>query len=404
MNKHIAVIGSGIAGLTAALRLVEAGARVTLISKGLGGLVLSQGTVDVLGRAPDPVTDPFAAIDQLPSGHPYRVLGADRVREHVGWLVQQLDLIGDGQNMLLPTAAGALRPTAYAPASMVGGDARATRSYAVVGISSMIDFHAPLVAGNLARQSIDGEPIRATSTTIDFVVRDGDPDPNAIHFAQAVDDESVRRRLAKKVADAAGEGDVVLVPAVIGLHDPAAWADFEQAVGRKVAEVTMQPPNAPGMRLYQTLIDKVRGAGTHHVQGAFVEGFEADGDRVTHLLVGQAGHQKRRAVDGVIHAPGGFESGALTVDSYGAIHERVFDLPLTRDHVEGLVVEHGRQPLFEVGVPVEPTMRVTGSSLTNLYVAGGILAGAQRAHEHSGEGIAIASAVVAADNLLEELT
>ena len=45
------VIGAGIAGLTAAIRLREAGHQVTLMSKGIGGLQLSQGSIDVLGYA-----------------------------------------------------------------------------------------------------------------------------------------------------------------------------------------------------------------------------------------------------------------------------------------------------------------------------------------------------------------
>jgi glycerol-3-phosphate dehydrogenase subunit B len=60
--KRVLVIGAGLAGLTAAIRLVRAGLSVTVVAKGLGGLQLSQGTVDVLGYAPERVTDPLAAV------------------------------------------------------------------------------------------------------------------------------------------------------------------------------------------------------------------------------------------------------------------------------------------------------------------------------------------------------
>ena len=55
------VIGSGLAGLTAALRLAKGGKTVSLISKGPGGLQLSQGTFDILGYSPDRVSDPLDA-------------------------------------------------------------------------------------------------------------------------------------------------------------------------------------------------------------------------------------------------------------------------------------------------------------------------------------------------------
>ncbi|MDN6557348.1 MAG: FAD-binding protein, partial [Acidipropionibacterium acidipropionici] len=55
-QPHVVVIGAGIAGLTAALRLRRAGARVTQVTKGLGGIQLSQGTIDILGYTPDRVS------------------------------------------------------------------------------------------------------------------------------------------------------------------------------------------------------------------------------------------------------------------------------------------------------------------------------------------------------------
>ena len=119
----VCVIGSGLAGLTAAIRLLEAGAQVTLIAKGPGGLQLGQGTVDVLGYAPQRVQTPLEVLDDLPEGHPLRALGAQTVRESVTWLGEQLGLQGSvDENLHLPTAVGAVRPTALAAPSLAGAD------------------------------------------------------------------------------------------------------------------------------------------------------------------------------------------------------------------------------------------------------------------------------------------
>ncbi|MEA2321377.1 MAG: glycerol-3-phosphate dehydrogenase subunit, partial [Solirubrobacteraceae bacterium] len=59
------VIGAGLAGLSAATRLAEAGARVMLIAKGAGAPLLAPGTIDVLGYAPDRVDRPGEALAGL---------------------------------------------------------------------------------------------------------------------------------------------------------------------------------------------------------------------------------------------------------------------------------------------------------------------------------------------------
>ena len=93
--------------------------------------------------------------------------------------------------------------------------------------------------------------------------------------------------------------------------------------------------------------------------------------------------------------------------SYGEIRETLFDLPLVLP--EGSPV-HGDywgdpQPLFLVGVTTDDAMRPVGTDgkpvYDNLTVAGSLLAGSTRWEEKSGEGIAIASAWVAARTVSE---
>ena len=59
---RVVVIGAGVAGLLAATRLAQGGARVVLVSKGTGGLQLSQGSVDILGSRKDKLTITYAVI------------------------------------------------------------------------------------------------------------------------------------------------------------------------------------------------------------------------------------------------------------------------------------------------------------------------------------------------------
>ena len=111
-------------------------------------------------------------------------------------------------------------------------------------------------------------------------------------------------------------------------------------------------------------------------------------------------------------APGGFESGALHVDSRWNVTERALGLPVSGPPADQPIVQEdyrGDHPLFLSGLAVDDSMRVVRPGTDdpvydNVHAAGGVIAGAVRWTEKSGEGIAIASAVAAADAILKELS
>ena len=54
-TADVVVLGAGMAGLVAAVRLAEAGLRVVTVAKGYGSLRLAPATIDILGYGPEPV-------------------------------------------------------------------------------------------------------------------------------------------------------------------------------------------------------------------------------------------------------------------------------------------------------------------------------------------------------------
>lgn len=411
--RDVVVMGAGLAGLSAALRLQQAGREVTLVSFGIGGLQLGQGTIDVLGYAPDRVEDPVAAVDALRAStpdHPYAHFSGDEVASALTWIRESIGpelLQGSAtRNVLLPTAVGALRPTALVQPSMAAGEPRDGKKYVFVGLRRLKDFYPDLVAANLARQTTpSGDPIQARAIHVDLEVRSGEVDSSGLNFARALDRPEVRQRLCALVAPQLEDDEVVGFPAVLGIEDPEAWRDIAARLGHDVFEVPLPPPSVPGMRLNERLTRLVK-SGSRLVMGSRVLGYEGEDGHVESVTVATAGHHSTIAAREFVLATGGFESGAIAMDSYGTVTETTFGLPLVG--TEGELV-HGDywgrdQPLFKVGVAVDDAMRPVDAQgalvLDNLHAVGGLLPGATRWREKSGDAIALVSALRAADSII----
>jgi len=428
--RDAVVIGAGLAGLGAALRLAEQGRTVTLVTAGLGGLQLGQGTIDVLGYDGDArVEDPVAAVESWNTDHPdrpdhpYAQIRADQVREALAWLARTVGpefLEAPGaqgvRNVCLPTAVGALRPTALTPPSMRAGALRPDREYVFVGLRRLKDFYPDLVAQNLARQTVPGsgsaDPIRARAIWVDVEARPGEVDTSGVQWARALDRSEVRARLCEAVAPQLRDGEVVGFPAVLGLGDADAWRDIAARLGHDIFEVPLPPPSVPGMRLGERLTGLVKRR-ARFIMGSRVTGVDGlgAGGPLT-VTVATAGHDTRIETRDVVLATGGLEAGALWMDSRGRVTETALGLPVRlpagvgEDALVGGDYWDTDQPLYRVGLAVDDRMRVLDADDAvvdpHLYAAGGLLAGATRWHEKSGDGIALGSALRAADAILEE--
>lgn len=415
---NVVVIGAGVAGLVSAIKLRREGCDVTLLTKGIGGLQLSQGTVDVLGYEPERVMRPFDQLGDYAAKnpeHPYAKLDADTVRAGVAYLKELVGedlLVGDGEeNLFLPTAVGAWRPTAVAQPSMVAGALKDGDKVVVIGPRELKDFHPGLIADNLARQELPrGGRITARGVKIALPARGHEVDSSGLNYARALDTPAFRATFAAAIAPQIQGDEIVGLPAVLGLRDRDAWRDIERRLGRPVFEIPIAPPGVPGMRLNETLTSLAKAERVRYIPNAPVVGVEAGDGRITGVTYEVAGSTRTIPADAVVYAAGAFESGALELDSYGKITEALLDLPVRGADAEGLLEAkfwNNDQDLFRVGLAVDESMRVLDGAgnrvYSNLVAAGSAIAGAVRWSDKSGEGTALGSAIRAVDTIVKEM-
>lgn len=408
------VIGAGLTGLVTAIRLREAGHDVTLVTKGLGGLQLGQGTLDVFGYNPDRITHPLAEIDKVSAtdpSHPYPAIGSDNVRQGMEYTKGLLEGLLEGnveENVLLPTAVGAIRPTSFIQPSMANGILKPGAKYLIAGPRELKDFYPQLIAGNLARTKLDnGGTIEARPGSFSIPARGTEVDSSGLNYARALDRPEYRKEFAAQIKPLVKEGEIVGLPGMLGLADPNAWRDLQDLIEAPIFEIPLPPPGVPGMRLNERLTSIAKEKRVKIILGSPVTGATPEDGKLASVTVASTGHDMTIAADHVVLCAGGFESGSLELDSYGVMTETVLGLPLVGTDIPEPT--HGAywgdpQPLFLVGVKVDGNMRVLDPSgkpvYNNLYAAGGILSGSIRWSEKSGEGIAVGSAYAATEAIL----
>jgi glycerol-3-phosphate dehydrogenase subunit B len=413
--RDVVVIGAGVAGLTAAIRLAEAGLSVEVVAKGVGATHLTAATVDVLGYAPGRVDSPAEALPGFLRDHPehpYAHLGPEAIAEALEWFrgrVAELGYRGDlERNLLLPTALGVAKPTALAPETMAEGDLRGGGRLLVVGFRVLKDLHPRLLAENLGLAEVPGGPVEARAVEVGPDL--GAADLGAVALARRMGDPEVRKELLRELEPAAGDAERIAFPAVLGLEDaPAVWAELRGALGRPVFEVPTLPPSVPGIRLFRALRDALRRAGGRLTMGAEVEGAETAGGRVRAVLTRTGSRSVRHGARWFVLATGGVGGGGVASDPTGAFRETVLGLPLRFLPAEGPPFLPGyleAHPAARVGVAVDERMRPLGSdgepAFENVVAAGATIGGAEPWREKSGEGISIATAYAAAGTVLGE--
>ncbi len=415
MTPDVVVVGGGLAGLTAALRLVQDGLRVVIVAKGVGATHLTGGTIDVLGYAPDRVESPRSAVSDLVASrpdHPYARLDLELLERSLGWFAEAAGPLAYSgsidENLLLPSAVGAKRPTALAPASMANGDLRPSPRLLIAGFRPLKDFYPAYLADNLARIGLEARSVLLATSP-----RPGEADVNGLTYAAALDaDGGFRRRLAEELAARVEPGEAVGLPALLGLEKaPEVWRELQDRVGAPIFEIPTLPPSVPGMRVHRHLAAALRQGGARSIVGGVAVGAAKSGKNgsIDAVVVQDAARRRPYRGRAFVLATGGFASGGLELELGGTVREPVLGLPVAGTP-NGTAFAAGAlepQPLSRAGLAVDDELRPVDADgkvvYENVHAVGAMLAGAEPWREKSGDGISIASGVRAAEAIGERL-
>jgi glycerol-3-phosphate dehydrogenase subunit B len=416
MTHDAVVVGVGLAGLVTAVRLAQEGRSVIVLAKGVGATHLAPPTIDVLGYSASGrvVKSPargLARLMQTAPEHPYARIGIDTVARALDWWkAQQLGYTGGlDSNVLLPTAAGAAKPTALCPPLMAGGDLRSGGRIAIVGLRGLKDFYPRYVADNLERSTgAAGTAVTVRALELDLQL-DGERDVGVLGFAARFERPEFRAAVVRELGTLLAPGERAGLPAVLGVREAhGVHRELEERLRKTVFEIPTLPPSVPGMRLFAALKAALRRAGGKLVLGGPVVGAETNGRRVEALVAQTAARRVAHRARSFVLATGGFASGGLELDSSWRVRETILDLPVAGVPPPGearfLPGYFDRHPLWRVGLEVDERLRPLGPRgpvYENLHAAGATLAGAEPWREASGNGISLATGFAAAQAILE---
>ncbi|WP_429175399.1 glycerol-3-phosphate dehydrogenase subunit GlpB [Aeromonas salmonicida] len=416
------VIGGGMAGLSAALRLAEAGQKTLLMASGQSALHFSSGSIDLLESEGDPRAALPAFMAEHPD-HPYSKVGLTNIEASLADLQrhcheQGLPLFRQETNHQRLTPIGTLKSTWLSPHTCAcQTDAPAPDAILLATLEGFRDFHPALAAANLATHPrfahcriMTGEirlPQLAEFSRNPHEFRSADI---ARLFDKQKGDQpdllaDLAREICRMVHESSNPGcRHVVLPACLslGLVGPR-LAELEKRTGCTIKEVATMPPSLIGMRMQEALKRRFQALGGTFLTSERVLGARYEGDKVLGVH-SQNGDDQLFEADHFVLASGSFFSRGLESRLRG-IREPIFDADVLsleeRDAWAGRrLFDH--HPFMGFGVKTDYKLRVMrgGKPLTNLYGAGSVLAHYDPIREGSGSGVAVATGWQAAGHIL----
>ncbi len=202
------------------------------------------------------------------------------------------------------------------------------------------------------------------------------------------------------------------LPAVLGLENPrVVLADVEDALECHVFEIPTLPPSVPGLRLYNLLRAELLTLGGQLILGPTVKGEISKYQRGSVTMHTANKTTKGLSADAILLATGGFSHHGLIANVNGSVSESVFDLPVhyNADRETWTAAHYlDSHPYTKFGLRTNKQLQPVDAKgklvADNIWACGSLLAGADRVSEGSREGISLATAFAAVENIIHTLS
>lgn len=414
MRFDTVIIGGGLSGLTCGIRLAEAGQKCAVVSAGQSALHFSSGSFDLLGYIDGKeVSNPLEAIKALPATHPYSLLGAGRVKElanEVTPFMQRMGVNVQGnseKNHYRLTPIGNLRPTWLTCEEYftIDSDKKVRwEKVLILQVAGFLDFPTEFIAEGLEKLGMKCS-ISAFSLPELMRLRKNPSEMRSANIARVFESEEALAHLVEVVKDRAKGYDVVLLPAVIGLYSPATIEYIQKEVGQTIKVVATLPPSVPGIRIQMMMRKYFQSLGGLYMLGDIVEKGNINGTTLESINTEKQGDIKIEA-DNFVIATGNFFSHGMKATPSGII-EPIFGLDVNCSPNRGDWYDKTflhSQPYMKYGVATDADFHAMkgGRAITNLYVAGSLLSGADSVKEGCGAGISMLTSMEVAAQIINK--
>lgn len=410
MNKttDALVIGSGLAGLTAALAAADAGCKTSVLCEGMGNLSISGACIDFLGYDGDGnyLKDPWKGLASLPPEHPYSLLGRDfllKAFEKFSGILAERGMpyrtarnsSREPVNLRVPTITGTLKPTYLAPADFDPQIFENSRKILVIGVSGFRDCKPRLIIEQLRRYP-DWSDKEYASLVLPPPFNEKGRSLNALDIARATDRIHGREWLLTSLNGRGREYDMALMPPILGAKPTSSVREeARETLGCPIVEMQCLPPAVAGLRLRAALMDKLYSLGVNFFENAQVVGANVQAGSCEGIKVDASGREVIHTAKAYVIATGGVIGGGVILGE-GTAREAIFGLnlpvpPNVDDWSEPEIF--GSHFITSLGVPVNSEMRplipLDGKNLENVFFAGRTVGGYDYASEKSGHGVAL---------------
>lgn len=376
----------------------------------------SSGTFDLLGRLPDgtPVESPLEAVASLPEEHPYSVLGVEKVTHYANEANEFLNSCGVKVTGEASRNSWRITPTGERkPAWLTLGDFTPLASkeekigdkVLIVNILGYLDFNTKFLADSFEKQ---GTECRIVSLKLEEMerLRKNPSEMRATNIARVMDRDGIWEKAAVQIKAMIKDEDTVILPAVFGLKDGSVVEKLRESIGRKTMFVATMPPSVPGIRAQMTLKAEFEKAGGRFFLGdTVIEATCHDNGNIKNVATVNF-NDIRMEADNFILATGSFFSKGL-IATPEKVYEPIFGIDLT--YSEGRenwfnTNFWNRQNYISFGAKVDSDLNasVDGKKIENLYAIGSVIGGTNALYEGCGGGVAIITALAAADRILEK--